>query len=122
MRYVLGLALTMGMAAPAGDDAVWVFFSPDSPDASKILEALRGERVRTVMLVERYFGDRAPAAPFLSTLQAAGEIRVVDEEGLAKARELKISRLPAVAVVRGGRAHVATGAGADVKELLRCSK
>jgi hypothetical protein len=119
---VLSLALTMGMAAPAEEDTAWVFFSPDSPDASKIFEALRGERVRTVLLTERYFGEREPAAPFLATIQKAGEVRVVDEEGLAKARELKIRRLPAVAVIRGGRAHVASGTGADVKELLRCSK
>jgi len=46
----------------------------------------------------------------------------VDEEGLQKAKQLGIRRLPAVAVVRGGRAHVATGTDADVKELLRCSK
>jgi hypothetical protein len=47
---------------------------------------------------------------------------VVDEEGLEKAKQLGVRRLPAVAVVRSGRAHVATGAQADVQELLRCSK
>jgi hypothetical protein len=118
----MSLALAMGAAAPAGEDTVWVFFSPDSPDATPLFEALKGQRVRTVLLVERYFGERTPAAPFLSTIQAAGEVRVVDEDGLAKARELGIRRLPAVAVIREGRVHLASGTGADVKELLRCSK
>jgi len=121
MRYLAVAALAMG--TPVSEEAtVWVFFSPDSPDASRILEQTKGERVRTVLLVERYFGAREPAGPFLATIQAAGEVRVVDEEGLRKARELGIRRLPAVAVVRGGRAHVAAGSGADVRELLRCSK
>ena len=121
MRYVAVLAMTLG--APAAEEAtVWVFFSPDSPEAARILEQAKGERVRTVLLVERYFGTREPAAPFLDTIQAAGEVGVVDEEGLKKARELGIRRLPAVAVVRGRRAHVAAGSGTDVRELLRCSK
>jgi hypothetical protein len=121
MKYLVMLALVTG--TPQTEEAtVWVFFSPDSPDASRILADLKGERVRTVLLVERYFGDREPAGPFLASIQAAGEVRVVDEEGLQKAKELGIRRLPAVAVVRGGRAHVASGTQADVKELLRCSK
>src|SRR5262245_29805147 len=121
MRYVAVLAMSLG--APVAEEAtVWVFFSPDSPEASRIFEQVKGERVRAVLLPERYFGAREPAAAFLGTVRAAGEVRVVDEEGLAKARELGIRRVPAVAVVRGKRAHVATGNGVDVKELLRCSK
>ena len=113
--------MVVGSSTPE-ESTVWVFFSPDSPDAARIFAGLKGERVRTVLLVERYLGDREPAAPFLATIQAAGEVRVVDEEGLQKAKQLGIRRLPAVAVVRGGRAHVSTGTDADVKELLRCSK
>src|SRR6478672_4215998 len=121
MRYVAVMAMALG--TPATEERmVWVFFSPEAPEAARILEQVKGERVRTVLLVERYFGDREPAAPFLASIQAAGEVRVVDEEGLEKARQLGIRRLPAVAVVRGGRAHVATGTQVDVKELLRCSK
>ncbi len=121
MRYLLAAVMAVGSSTPE-DSTVWVFFSPDSPDAGPILAQLKGERVRTVMLVERYFGDREPAAPFLASIQAAGEVRVVDEEGLETAKRLGIRRLPAVAVVRGGHAHVATGTQVDVKELLRCSK
>ena len=122
MKYAALLAMTLGSTRAAEEPIVWVFFSPDSPDATRLFEQAKGERVRTVLLTERYFGGREPAAPFLATIQAAGEAGVVDEEGLKKARELGIRRLPAVAVVRGGRAHVAAGNGADVKELLRCSK
>jgi hypothetical protein len=120
MKYVLFLGLTMGV--PAEDTAVWVFVSPDSPDAGRILESAKGQRVRTVLLVERYFGQKEPAAAFLATVKAAGELRVVDEEGLRKAKQFGIRRLPAVAVVRGNRVHVATGTQADVQELLRCSR
>ena len=120
MKYLAVVAMTMGTA---GEEAtVWVFFSPGAPEAARILGEAKGQRVRAVLLVERYFGSREVAAPFLATIQAAGEVRVVDEEGRKKARELGIRRLPAVAVVRGGRAHVAAGSGVDVKELLRCSK
>lgn len=121
MKYLLAAAVAMGSSAP-GEAEVWVFCSPDAPDASRIFAQLRGERVRAVLLVERYFGERAPSDAFLATVRAAGELRAYDEEGLRKARELGIRRLPAVAVVRGGRAHVAAGAGVDVQELLRCSR
>jgi hypothetical protein len=120
MRFLAVLALTMGV--PAEEPVVWVFCSPDSPDASRIFRELKGERVRAVLLVERYFGTREPSEAFLATIQAAGELRVVDEEGLRMARRLGIRRLPALAVVRGNRAHVSVGTQADVKELIRCSK
>ena len=120
MRFAAVLALTMGF--PAGESTVWVFLSPDSPEASRIFESLKGERVRTVLLVERYFGEREPAAAFLQSVRAAGELRVVDEEGLRKAKELGVRRLPAVAVVSGGRAHLGSGSRVDTKELLRCSR
>jgi hypothetical protein len=121
MRYAVVMAMALGTPA-VEERTVWVFFSPESPEAARIFEQVKGERVRTVLLVERYFGEREPAAPFLATIQAAGEVQVVDEEGLKKARELGIRRLPAVAVVRGGHAHVAAGSGVDVRELLRCSR
>jgi hypothetical protein len=120
MRYLVVLGLTMGF--PAEERTVWVFVSPECPAASAIYESVKGERVRTVLLVERYVGEREPAAAFLETVKAAGELQVVDEEGLRKARQLGVRRLPAVAVLRGGRAHVASGARADAKELLRCSR
>jgi hypothetical protein len=110
-------------AGPETDDAVvWIFFSPDSPDASALFEQARGRDLRPVLLVERYTGDREPSPDFLATVRAAGEVRVVDEEGLREARRLGIRELPAVAVVRGASAHVASGSKADLKELLRCPR
>ena len=120
---ILMAAVVMAAGVTQGEEPdVWVFVSPDSPDASRILNELQGQRVRTVLLVERYVGDREPAAPFLATVRAAGELRVVDDEGLRKAREWGIRQLPAIVAVRGGHAHVAAGTQADVRELLRCSK
>ncbi len=107
---------------PEEEPEAWVFFSPDSPDAAPLFARLRGLRVRPVLLVERYFGEREPLPAFLSTVGAAGEVRVVDEEGLRQAERLGIRNLPAVALVRGGRAHVACGDRVDVEELLRCAK
>jgi hypothetical protein len=103
---------------------VSIFFSPDSPDASSLFRDLKALRIKTraVLLTERYLGTREPAEPFLATLQASGEVRVVDEEGLKEADRLKIRELPAVAVRRGKRTHVACGTRVDLKELLRCSR
>ncbi len=122
MNYLLAALMVAGTVGPDDETTVWVFFSPDSPDASRILADVKGQRVRTVLLVERYFGDREPASAFLATIQAAGELRVVDDEGLKKARQLGIRQLPAVAVLHDGRAHVAAGSQVDVKGLLSCSK
>jgi len=101
---------------------VWVFLTPDAPDPTPIYRQLRGRRVRSVLLVERYFGEREPSEAFLAAVQAAGELRPYDEEGLEMARRLRIRSVPAVAVVTGGHAHVATGTRVNVEELLRCSR
>ena len=122
MRYALLLGMLM---MGAGDEPqAWVFFSPDSPDASRLFSELRaaGLRVRPVLLTERYFGAREPGEAFLATLKASGETRVVDEEGLKEAERLRIRELPAAAVRRGTRTHVASGTALDVRELLQCSK
>jgi hypothetical protein len=114
------------LAVAAGGDVepeAWVFFSPDSPDASGIFRKLEGRRVRAVLLVERLSGGlREPSAAFAATLAAAGEVRVVDEEGLRLAALLGVRELPAVAVRRGGRFHLAAGTEAPVAELLGCTR
>jgi len=122
MRFLIVIGVLM--AGPAEEAEVRVFFSPDSPDASRIFAEFRrlGFHPRAVLLTERYFGSREPAEGFVATLQASGEARVVDEEGLREAERLGIRELPAVAVRRGKRTHVASGTGVEVKELLRCSK
>jgi hypothetical protein len=124
MRYAFAAVLvTLGRGdGEAREPEVWVFFSPDSPDASGIFAGLRGARVRPVLLTERYFGNREPSEAFLETVKAAGEIRVVDEEGLREAVRLGLASLPAVAVTRRGRTHVAFGNRPDVREVLRCAR
>ncbi len=122
MRIVMAAAAAALVAGPAESPEVWVFFSPDSPDASRIFGELRGLPVRPVLLVERYFGAGEPPAAFLETVRAAGtEIPVVDAEGLLAAERFRIAELPALAVKAGGRLHVAAGSGLDVKEVLRCA-
>ena len=118
------LLLGMLMAGAVDEPAAWVFFSPDSPDASRLFRDLKalGVTGRPVLLVERYTGTREPAEPFLATLRDSGEVRVVDAEGLKEAERLGIRELPAVAVRRGKRTHVACGTRVDVKELLECSR
>jgi hypothetical protein len=117
------VGLLAGLASPAGADAdAWVFFSPDSPGAAALLEGLKGVRVRPVLVAERFRGRAAPRPEFLSTIRAAGELRVIDEEGLALAERLGIRDLPAVALRRHGTWHAASGASLDVKELLACGR
>lgn len=120
MRAVIAAALVVG--GGSGEEEAWVFFSPDGPDPSGIFAQLGGRRVRSVLLVERYFGEGEPSPAFLAAVAAAGEVRVVDEEGLREAERLGIRELPAVAVLRGGRAHVASGTRIDLRELLKCGK
>lgn len=118
MKWLVAVVLAMNTDEPT----VWVFLSPDGPEATPIFKQLEGRRVRTVLLVERYFGSREPSDAFLATVQAAGELRAFDEEGLRMARRLNIRRVPAVAVLRDDHAHVATGTKVNVPELLRCSR
>jgi hypothetical protein len=120
MRWAVLAGLLLG--GEPGEPEVWIFFSPDSPDAAALFGDLGGVRARPVLLAERYFGAREPGAGFLSTAAAAGEVRVVDPEGLREARRLGVRELPAVAVRRGGRVHVAYGTRAPVGELLRCGR
>lgn len=123
MKVLLAVVAAGLVAGPAEEPVAWVFFSPDSPDASGIFAELRGLPVRPVLLVERYFGGREPSEAFLATVRAAGaEIRVADKEGLSEAERLGITDLPAVAVKAGGRVHVASGSRLDMKEILRCAK
>ncbi len=118
MKILVLLAGLLG--APEEEPTVWVFFSQDSPGAARIFAELRGVRVRPVLLAERAFGAREPSPAFLETIRAAGEVRGVDEEGLREALRLGIRDLPAMAVTRGGRTHVASGSRLDVKEVLEC--
>lgn len=123
MTTMRSLAAAALLLAGGAEPEAWVFFSPDSPDATGIFLELKGMRVRPVLLTGRYFGPERPPSPaFQATLTAAGEVLVVDEEGLRQAAALRISRLPAVAVLHRGRWHVGTGTRLKLSEVLRCSK
>lgn len=115
--------VVLALAAPGADapEAV-VFFSPDAPDASALIRSFGDVPVRAVLLVEDYESGREPADAYLGSIRAAGSVKAADVDGLALARRLGIRRLPAAALKRDGRWHVAAGAGADGKELLRCSR
>ena len=114
----------LALAAPAApDDAeAVVFFSPDSPDASALLRSFGDVPVRAVLLVEDYATGREPGPAYLATIRAAGSVKAADVDGLALARKLGIRELPAAALRRGGRWHVAAGAGVNGKELMACSR
>lgn len=122
MKWAIGSILMLGVAPQEEEPEVWVFFGAEGPDASPIFRALAGRRVRAAFLAERYFGGREPSESLLSAAKASGGFRVADEEGLREAERLGISDLPAVAVRRGGRVHVASGSRLDVKEVLGCLK
>lgn len=118
-----GLLFALLLLGAAREPEAWIFFSPDSPDASGLFAEARrlGLRVRAVMLTARYRGAREPAEAFVATLQVSGEVLVVDAEGLRLAERLGIRDLPALVLRRGKRTHVACGARVRVEELLTCS-
>ncbi|MBI2932995.1 MAG: hypothetical protein HYY16_15230 [Planctomycetes bacterium] len=121
--WILGAAAAT-LAATAQDDepaidpaTLYFFFSPDTPRLDELAKALRrsGVPVRPVLLLT---GFNDWPEPFLSALADLGELRVIDEEGLALARLYRVARTPCF-VYRG---HVAHGARTDLKEVLTCSR
>jgi hypothetical protein len=120
MRWLVATALAA--LGPAEEPEAWIFFSPTSPDATALRRSFGDVPVRAVLLVETYAAGAEPSEAFAATLAAAGPVRAADVEGLALAARLGIRELPAAAVRRGGRWHVAAGADVDGKELLRCSR
>lgn len=116
------------------------FFSDSTRDleaASRALGALRGKhpslRMRPVFLVDDFASLGKPPGYFARGIRelqyAVGQdfgVRVYDEEGLALARELKLDRLPAWALIvnksERRRAVVAYGTQANLEELVRCGK
>ena len=119
MRWML---LALGAIGPAEEPEAWVFFSPSSPDAAALIRSFGDVPLRPVLLVEDYASGAEPSTAFLATLAAAGTLQAADVDGLALAARLGIRELPAAAVRCGGRWHVASGTGANGKELLRCSR
>ncbi len=119
MRWMV---LALAVIGPAEEPEAWVFFSPASPDAAALIRSFGDVPLRPVLLVEDYASGAEPSAAFAATLAASGPVRAADVDGLALAARLGIRELPAAAVRRGGRWHVAAGADLNGKELLRCSR
>lgn len=116
------MAAALALVGPAEEPEVWVFFSPGSPDAAGLIRSFGAVPLRAVLLVEDYAAGAEPSTSFAATLAAAGPVRAADVDGLALAAKLGIRELPAAAVKRDGRWHVAAGADLNGKELLRCSR
>jgi hypothetical protein len=49
-------------------------------------------------------------------------LQVFDEEALRLARAWKLTRLPALVLVNGGRAHVLQGGAHGLEDLFGCGK
>jgi hypothetical protein len=120
MKAVMIGTLAGILAVPPPKTEAWIFFSPESPDAARLMRRARDLGARPVLLSERYLGRRTPSRAFTSTAAAARDLRVWDEEGFALAERLGIRELPALAVRQGGSYHVVAGADADPEELLSC--
>ncbi len=116
------MALALTLVGPGEEPEAWVFFSPASPEAAALIRSFGDVPVRPVLLVEDYASGVEPSPAFLATLAASGPLGAADVDGLALAARLGIRDLPAAAVRRGGRWHVATGTDVNGKELLRCSR
>ena len=108
-----------------------LFVSPGSAtaaDAARQLRARGGARTRVVLLVNDFMKagawiDDDAARSLFKTLQESGLLTegapLFDEEGLDLAKRLGVTKLPAFAVVDGGTARLAYGAGVDVAEMLK---
>lgn len=112
---------------------LWLFFGPEGVEMNRlgvVLEKHPGVVLRPCILVSDWKAIAEPSDDLADTVKVLRSIlgadwalALWDVEGLAFARAIGVDRLPAFVLVKNGRrAHVAYGAGADVEELLRCSK
>jgi len=124
------------------DDAptVCLFFAPANGDLTKdvkalgaLLEKQPGVRFRPCLLATDLDALAKPTSEFAATVGAIRSLqsvissgldpglRILDDEGLVAARRLGVEALPSwVYVGADGRAHVASGRGANLKGLLSC--
>lgn len=128
--------LSRRLPADSPDPELWVFFSPEerrfSSELGRLAEVLRRHpelRVRPVFLTEDWAAVKKPSEDLADTIKAVQALgltlRLWDDKGLAMARDLGITRLPAYAIVdppaaRGPRrVRLATGYGVKFEELVR---
>jgi hypothetical protein len=104
-----------------------VFFTTAVARETEELVERIGTEARFVMLVEDFGGlekefGRREVIELLRKIAARGrEIGIWDVEGVELAKRLGVREVPAVAVRRAGRWHVAAGARADSREIERCT-
>lgn len=136
------LVLAQDLRSTRGEAATELafFFSDSTRDletSARALGALRTKhpslRIRPVFLAEDFSSLAKPSEEFARGIRelkyAVGQdfgVQVYDEDGLALARELKLDRLPAFALIakRGERrrAYVAYGTRPNLEELVACGK
>ena len=138
----LGLLATLSggpSGTPAKPATLYFFFGSEDPNSPQLaarvvsfVKAARGRVVlRPVLLVEDWRGlgrlrTDSPLVRTFETLKAIlGEdlgIPLYDERGLRLAKAWRVTRLPALAIVAGGKARVAFGTRVDPEELLKCAR
>jgi hypothetical protein len=143
MRWaVLGIVGALGLGIggnpPGGEGpCLYLFISPDAPGAGDLarravefVKITKGAvTLRPVLLVGdfRALGGVEAEGSLAQALVALGgtarnplDISLYDEEGLDLARRWGITRVPALVLVRDGRAHRAMGSGTRPEDLWEC--
>lgn len=143
MKLLVGTVAMLGMAQGKGSiresdprkGTLYFFFSEKTaaaPAAAQAVSKFAREHpdqviLRPALLVEDWTLLRKVTedSPLFQTIRHLGkgvQIQVYDEEALRLAAAWKIERLPAVALVVGGRAHIVQGAELDLESLWRCAR
>ena len=131
---------------PSRDQApnpIYFFFSPEAPGSDKLAQEVvrlaneatpHATPIRPVLLLEDFGSLSQPSrhASLIRALKILGkangrglDIPLYDEEGLRLAKSWGIRTLPAIVLIRKGRAHVFEGSGidpSDLKDLGRCKQ
>lgn len=142
LLIVAGLALAQDWRPARGEAQIELafFFSESTRDLETSARALRelgtkhlSLHIRPVFLALDFASLAQPSEEFARGIRELGDavgqdfaLHVYDEAGLALARELKLDRLPAYALIsnRGGRlrAYVTYGTRPNLEELIRCGE
>lgn len=116
---------------------LYLFLSSDTkagPDAARravefVKESKGAIRLRPVVLLHDFTvlkqaDERSPFFRAVKEMNQLGTLSIplYDEEGLALAERWKVRAVPTFVLAGSGRAHIASGAGADLKALLECKE
>ena len=136
--------MAMAAGAPASGQGrseetktLYLFLSSDSrgaPDAARravglVKESKGAIRLRPVILLHDFTvlkqaDERSPFFRAVKEMNRLGTLSIplYDLEGLALAERWKIKVVPTFVLVGSGRAHIVSGAGADLKALVECKE